>query len=275
MIAVILSAGLAPSAFAAVAAKVSSSSARVYKSASAKAANMKVPKNLNVSITAISGSWARVTYKGNTAYMPLSWLTPTEKTTGYATDNTAVYNSSLKKMGSISMGTSVHVLGTIGNYYLVMNGSGALGYVKTGALSKTKPAVSNVKQTTVISKAEKAIQIGESLLGKPYSTRSNPPNDFDCSSFVWYCMGKAGYTVMKTSASQSVDSRYEKITSISALKKGDMLFFDTSGDGNVDHSAIYMGGDKFIEASRNAGKVQVNTMTNWYKNHFKWARRPA
>ena len=275
LIAVLLTAGMIPSAFASVPAKVKSSSARVYKSASTKAASVKVPKNLSVSITAISGSWARVTYKGNTAYMPLSWLTPTEKTTAYTTGTTTVYNSSLKKMSTISMGTSVYMLGTIGDYYLVMNKSGSLGYVKNGTLSKTKPAVSNVTQTTNISKADKAIALGESLLGKPYKSSSNPPSSFDCSSFVWYCMGKAGYSVYKTSATQAADSRYAKITSISSLKKGDMIFFDTSGDGKVDHSAIYMGGDKFIEASRNAGKVQINTMTNWYKSHFMWGRRPA
>ena len=271
---ILLTAGFVPSAFASVAAKVNSSSARVYKSASTKAASIQVPKNLSVSITAISGNWAKVSYKGNTAYMPLRWLTPTEKTAGYATGSTPVYNNNLKQMCTISSGTCVYVLGTIGNYYLVMNSSGSLGYIQDGKLSKTKPAVTNVA-TTSISKVDKALQVAEGLLGRPYESGSNPPNTFDCSSFVWYCMGKAGYSVNKTSVSQANDGRYQKITSVSALKKGDMLFFDTTGDGNVDHSAIYIGGDKFVEASRNAGKVQMNTLTSWYKNHFLWARRPG
>ena len=275
LIAVFLTAGLVPSAFASVAAKVKTSSARVYKTASTKAQSVKVPKNLSVSITAIKGSWAKVSYKGNSAYMPLSSLTPTSKTTGYATGSTTVYNSAMKKMSTISAGTAVYVLGTIGDYYLVMNSSGSLGYIKSGHLSKTKPAVSNVKQTTNLSKVDKALLKAENLLGKPYRSGSNPPNSFDCSSFVWYCMGSAGYSVYKTSATQAADGRYSKITSISALKRGDMIFFDTSGDGSVDHSAIYLGGDKFIEASRNAGKVQINTMTSWYKSHFKWGRRPG
>ena len=266
---------MVPTAFASVAAKVNSSSARVYKSASSKAASVKVSKGLNVSITAISGSWARVSYKGNTAYMPLSWLTPTEKTAVYTKGSTAVYNSSLKKVNTVTAGTTVYALGTIGDYYLVMNKSGSLGYMKNGTLTKTKPVLSDVKQTTSISKVDKAIAMGESLLGKPYKSSSNPPSSFDCSSFVWYCMGKAGYSVNRTSVTQSTDSRYTKINSISELKRGDMIFFDTSGDGKVDHSAIYLGGNKFIEASRNAGKVQTNTMTSWYKSHFMWARRPG
>ena len=276
LIAVLLTAGLVPSALASVSARVNTSSAKVYKTASTKAASLNVPKNLNVSITAISGSWARVSYKGNTAYMPLAWLTPTDKVAGYAKGTTAVYSSSLKKMGSISAGTCVYALGTIGDYYLVMSTSGALGYVKSGTLSKTKPSVSNVQPAVAnLSRVDKAILMGQSLLGKPYSSGSNPPKSFDCSSFVWYCMTAAGFSVNKTSATQAADGRHKLITSISSLQRGDILFFDTSGNGAVDHSAIYLGGNQFIEASRNAGKVQTNTLTSWYKSHFVCARRPG
>jgi cell wall-associated NlpC family hydrolase len=60
-----------------------------------------------------------------------------------------------------------------------------------------------------------------------------------------------------------------------AVKKGDVLCFDTNDDGTVDHTAIALvdGGGSFIEASENAGKVQTNTMTDWYKERFKLARR--
>ena len=71
------------------------------------------------------------------------------------------------------------------------------------------------------------------------------------------------------------DGYYAKITSTSSLKKGDILCFDTDGDGVCDHTAIYLGSGSFIEASQNAGKVQTNGMSSWYKAHFLWARRPA
>lgn len=274
LVAVFLTAGLAPSAFASVAAKVSSSSAKVYKSASTKATSRKVPKNLNVSITSISGSWAKVSYKGNTAYMPIKHLSPTSKSKRYATASTAVYNASGKKLSTLSKGSSVYVLGTIGDKYLVMNSSGSMGYVKSGTLSKTKPAVSSVK-TAKLSKVDQAIQIAKGQLGKPYKLWATAPHSFNCSSFVRYCMEKVGYRMQYTAATQAADRRYTKITSVSNLKKGDVLCFDTSGDGKVDHSAIYLGNNQFIEASRNAGKVQINTLDYWYQKHFVCARRPG
>ena len=293
LIAMILTAGLVPSAFASVAARVNSSSAKAYKSASTKSASLNVPKNLNVTVTSISGSWAKVKYKGKSAYMPIKHLSPTNKVKGYATGTTTVYNSSGKKKGTISKGTGVYVVGTIDGYYCVTNGSGSVGFVKTGTLSEKKPEtktkkvtkktvtkrtekqVSNLKKSTPISKVDKAISLGKGLLGSEYSSSANPPHTFDCSTFVRYCMEKVGYSMQRTAATQAADGRYKRINDVSDLKKGDVLCFDTSGDGKVDHSAIYLGNGSFIEASRNAGKVQINTLDSWYKKHFVCARRPG
>ena len=272
LVAIILTAGVIPSAFASVPAKVNSSSARAYKKASTSSDNMKIPKNLKVSITSISGSWAKVSYKGSSAYMPLKYLSPTSKVKGYAKSSTTVYNTSGKKKGTLSKGDSVYVVGTVNGYNCVVSGD-AYGFVKSGTLSDSKPAVTNVK-TTAVSKIDKAIMLAKSLIGRKYAASDNPPQSFDCSSFVRYCLSKAGYSIKGTAASQAADTRYAKITSTSDLKKGDVLCFDTSGNGKVDHSAIYLGNNKFIEASRNAGKVQTNTMTSWYKSHFVCARRP-
>lgn len=271
----VLGTALLPTAYAVVPAKVSSSSAKAYQKASTKAKGVKVPKNLKVSITAFAGNWAKVSYDGNSAYMKVKALMPTAKVKGYTKATTTVYNSSGKKQGTLSKGAAIYVLGTIGGYYCVMNGSGAIGYVKSGTLTDKKPEITNVKPTVVLSKIDKALLLAKSLLGRRYSMSGSPPNCFNCSSFVQYCMGAVGYPMKNTALSQSQDSRYARISSIGSLKKGDILFFDTTGDGKVDHSAIYISGNTFVEASRNAGKVQVNTLTSWYRSHFKCARRPA
>lgn len=202
-------------------------------------------------------------------------LSPTNKVKGYAKRAVTVYNSAGKRKGSLSKGDGVYVLGTVSGYYCVMSGSGAVGYVKSGTLSRKKPAVTKVKKVVVLTKVDKALLVARQLLGRPYSMSGSAPYSFNCSSFVQYCMGKAGYSMNGTAAAQSVDGRYAKVSSVSSLRKGDILFFDTTGDGRVDHSAIYISGGKFVEASRNAGKVQVNTLSSWYKSHFKWARRPS
>ena len=275
LLAAILATGFVPSALASISVKVNSSAAKAYKSASTKAKSVKVAKNMRMTVTAVSGSWAKVSYKGKTGYMPIKYLTATQKTVAYTKAATTAYNSSGKKIGTVAKGTKLYVLGTVSGYYCVTSSTGKTGYVKTGTLTDTKPAVTNVSQTPSLSKVDKAILLAESLLGKKYSSSKNPPTTFDCSSFVQYCMEKAGYPMKGTSATQAADSRYQMITSLSSLKRGDILFFDTNGNGSVDHSAIYMGNNKFIEASRNAGKVQTNTLTSWYKSHFMWARRPG
>lgn len=286
LVAFLLITCVAPAASASVAAKVCSSSARAYRSASKSSSSLKVPKNLSVSITAIAGGWAKVSCKGASAYMPMSSLTPTSKTKKYAASSVSVYNSSGKKQGTLSKGSAVYQLGTINGYVCVSNSSGSVGYVKSGSLTSSKPsssaakkaalkkAVTKVKKTTVAtSKVDRALSLAKQLLGRRYALSDNPPSTFNCSSFVQYCLGKVGISMKGTAASQAADGRYAKV-GYSQLKKGDVLFFDTSGNGKVDHSAIYLGGGKFIEASHNAGKVQINTMTSWYKSHFKWARRP-
>ena len=287
LIAVILVAGCVPSAFASVSAKVNTSSAKAYKKAYTGATSVDVAKGLKLSVTDISGSWAKVSYKGVTAYMPVKYLTPTNKLKAYTTDSTTAYTTSGARKGTLAKGTMLYVLGTLDGYYCVSSESGSIGLVKKGTLSETKPStvakseeVSDVKQTVATptssgSKIDVAIAIGKSLIGRPYKSGSNPPSSFDCSSFVKYCLSKAGFSVRGTSATQAADSRYQLITSVSDLKKGDILCFDTSEDGNVDHSALYMGDGKFIEASSNAGIVHTNSMSSWYKKHFVCARRPA
>lgn len=270
---VTLAAICAPSAFAAVPAKVNASSVKAYTRASVASSSVNVPKNTNVSITAVSGSWAKVSYNGSSFYIQVKYLTTTKKVKGYAKSTTAVYNSSGKKIGAISKASGVYVLGTVGSYYCIANSSGSIGYVKGGTLTSVKSA--SAKQAKRTAKVNKAIAVGRSLLGTKYKLSDNPPKTFNCSSFVQYCMKKAGYSMKGTAATQAADGRYQRITSVSSIKRGDVLCFDTSENGKVDHSAIYLGNDKFIEASQKAGKVQINTLTSWYKKHFVCARRPG
>ncbi len=266
LVAIMAFACSAPAALASVPAKVSSSSARAYKSASTDSASLKLPKNLKLSITAVAGGWAKVKYKGKAAYVRLDKLSPTKKAKRYASDDANVYDSSGDKIGSVSKGATVYLLGTIGGHYCVASSSGSVGFMKSGTLSKKKPAAPK------LSKVDKVLIVAKSLLGTKYALSDNPPNSFNCSSFVQYCMGKAGISMKGTAADQAADSRYKLIKSISDLKKGDVLFF--AEGKTIDHSAIYIGDGEFVEASANAGKVQTNTLTDWYRSHFICARRP-
>lgn len=266
----------APCASASISAKVTSSSARAYASVSARARSIKVPKNTKLSITAVLGAWARVSYKGKTAYMKLSCLAPTQHATGYVTKSATVYNSSGKKMGTVSKGTALYVVGTVNNGYCVVNKSGNVGFMKSGTLSKKKPSsVSGAKAhaASSLKGVDKAVALAMCFIGTKYG--NGAPQRFNCSSLVYYCMGKAGYSMKGTAAEQAADNRYPLVSSPSKLRRGDLLYFDTNEDGRIDHTAIYLGSNKFIEASQKAGKVQYNTLSSWYKSHLRGARRPG
>ena len=286
ILAVALLVACAPAALAtSYSAKINSSACKVYKSASTSSKVLcSDVKDLSVSITGYSGDWAKIEYKGYIGYVKCEYLTLRNRLTAYTAKSTPVYkraSSSSSKLGTLGTGSTVYVVGMDDGYYRIQNRSGSVtGYVKSGYLTATKPKASSPSDTSSGSSGsatgvDKAISVAKSLLGKPYAVSDNPPSSFNCSSFVEYCLEKAGYSVKGTAAAQAADSSLAKISSTSSLKKGDILCFDTDEDGICDHTALYLGSGSFIEASQNAGKVQTNSMTSWYKSHFLWARRPS
>ena len=275
----------APAALAtSYSAKINSSACKVYKSASTSSKVLcSDVKDLNVSITGYSGDWAKIEYKGYTGYVKCEYLTLRSRLTAYTAKSTPVYkraSSSSSKLGTLGTGSTVYVVGMDDGYYRIQNRSGSVtGYVKSGYLTATKPKTSSGSpssgSTVSVTGVDKAISVAKSLLGRPYAVSDNPPSSFNCSSFVEYCLEKAGFSVKGTAAAQAADSSLAKISSTSSLKKGDILCFDTDGDGTCDHTALYLGSGSFVEASQNAGKVQTNSLSSWYKSHFLWARRPS
>ena len=284
ILAVALLVACAPAALAtSYSAKINSSACKVYKSASTSSKVLcSDVKDLSVSITGYSGDWAKIEYKGYIGYVKCEYLTLRNRLTAYTAKSTPVYkraSSSSSKLGTLGTGSTVYVVGMDDGYYRIQNRSGSVtGYVKSGCLTATKPKTSSSSSSGSSSSAtgvDKAISVAKSLLGKPYAVSDNPPSSFNCSSFVEYCLEKAGFSVKGSAASQAADSSFAKISGTSSLKKGDILCFDTDGDGTCDHTALYLGGGSFVEASQNAGKVQTNSLSSWYKSHLLWARRPA
>ena len=292
----LLATAFAPAALASsFKAKINTSSARVYSQPSTSSKlSVRAVKGVTVTVTAYSGSWAQIKYKDYTGYIPIKYLNLTNRIKAYtAAKSTPIYEkaSSSSRSATLSIGTAVYVIGVSGDYCRVQNKSGSVtGYIKADNLtSKEKltaaynawkkaqqaqqPQKPGSGTTPSKSNIDKVIALAKSLLGRPYALDDNPPSSFNCSSFVEYCMERYGYSMQGTAAAQAADGSYAKVTS--GLKAGDVLCFDTDGDGTCDHTAIYLGNNSFIEASQNAGKVQTNTLTDWYKSHFLWARRPA
>jgi cell wall-associated NlpC family hydrolase len=103
----------------------------------------------------------------------------------------------------------------------------------------------------------------------------SPAEGFDCSGFVQYVFNRHGVELPRTSSQQATAGRPTQ-RALSALRPGDLLFFDTDGRG-IDHVAIYVGGGRIIHASAGSRRVRYDEVDtnrgNWYVRHFVAARR--
>jgi cell wall-associated NlpC family hydrolase len=124
-------------------------------------------------------------------------------------------------------------------------------------------------------KCKRIEKVAKKKLGKRYVWgASGTRNTYDCSSFTKYVYRKNGISIPRTSINQSKFGKYVKRKD---LKKGDLIFFDTSKrrKGYVNHVGIYLGNNKFIHASSAKKKVVVSSLSKFYANRYKGARRPS
>jgi len=119
------------------------------------------------------------------------------------------------------------------------------------------------------------IKIAKEKLGDKYVWGAVGQSDtFDCSGFTNYVYRQKGIYIPRTSRNQA---KFGKFVSKDNLKKGDLIFFDTSKEhnGNVNHVGIYIGNGKFIHASSAYKKVVITKLDKFYAKRYKGARRPS
>jgi len=136
-----------------------------------------------------------------------------------------------------------------------------------GCIGKQESLDNNISSSQNI-----IVQTAKKYLGKPYKYGATGPNSFDCSGFVYAVFKEVGVPIPRTSLAQSKIKG--KKLSKSELKKGDLLSFDTSLKGHINHSGIYIGNHKFIHASSGkAHSVTISSLDGWYKDKFRWGKR--
>jgi peptidoglycan endopeptidase LytE len=103
-----------------------------------------------------------------------------------------------------------------------------------------------------------------SFRGAPYRNGGADPAGFDCSGFVWYVLAQHGIQIGRT-----VSEQYRVGHNVDAawLQPGDLVFFNTSGNG-PSHVGIAIGGDEFVHAPSSSGEVRVERLGSSY-----WAGR--
>lgn len=303
---------MTPAALASFKANVYSDSMKVYNAPSTSAKNLgSLKEGTEVTVLSYSKGWAKIRCRNRSGFAKIEDMASQKRVKAYAkSDGVNVYksaSSSSTKLGSLSLGAAVYVVGKDGNYLLVENRSGkASGYINKSNLSKKKPASPAPEdpgdndppddddgRTTMpgdlksdkskydpdmsnSDKLEHVIYIAQNQLGKSYSTDPNPPSSYDCAGLVRYCFERIEIKLKASAYAQGYDNTYEKISSASSLKRGDVVCFNTNASDSdlSDHTGIYIGSGYFIHASSSAGKVIVSNLNSgYYSRTFSWGRR--
>ncbi len=127
---------------------------------------------------------------------------------------------------------------------------------------------SNTKSVSTVattgSGVNAAISAGNTQKGTPYVWGGKGTSGFDCSGFVSWAFGEAGYSIpSSTSALVSVGTK----VSPSNMQVGDLVFFDTEGRPN-GHVGIYLGGGSFLGAQTSTGVAVASMSSGYWKNAF-------
>jgi len=122
--------------------------------------------------------------------------------------------------------------------------------------------------------ASQIIAHGKQFLGTPYLWAGNDlRNGVDCSGFVHHVFREFGIRLYRNSAAMTANGvPVEK----NALLPGDLVFFDTAGNGGISHIGIYIGGGDFIHSSssrRTWGVVISSLDEPYYIRTYSTARR--
>lgn len=134
--------------------------------------------------------------------------------------------------------------------------SGSSGGSGSGSSGGSSSGGSTVNTTSP--NADLFVSIAKSKLGAKYVYGAKGPSTFDCSGFVYWVLKQAGVRQSyMTSASWNVTGRYQKITSMSSIKKGDVITFR-------GHVGIALGNNQMIDASSSQGKVRITNLSSSY-----------
>jgi cell wall-associated NlpC family hydrolase len=112
--------------------------------------------------------------------------------------------------------------------------------------------------------------IAERYLGVTYVFGGTTPNGLDCSGLVYLVYQELGVQLPRTSRLQ-----YQVGAEVARedLREGDLVFFDTTGQG-VSHVGIYLNDGDFINAASNPGRVMISNLSeSYWDKRYLGARR--
>ena len=240
-----------------------------------------------------SGDWYKVSYNLQTGYMHSKYLRAATKENaelgyGRVTGNKVNIRSgpgtNYKSLGSAAINDTAYIIGINNQWFKVIYGD-VVGYIRSDYLALTEipyenrdsnkaPLFFRGGKSTGVTPSAYALNNGKptasaiiatakKYIGVPYVWGGSTPSGFDCSGFVQYVFNAHGISLPRVSKQQYGVGTW---VSKSNLKAGDLVFFDTEGNG-VSHLGIYIGNNQFIHASTSKGVI-ITSLSNTY-----WAPR--
>lgn len=111
----------------------------------------------------------------------------------------------------------------------------------------------------------------QQFIGIPYVYGGTTLRGLDCSGLVLQVLAPLGVTLPRRSADMfTVGSAVNE----SDLREGDLVFFDTEGQGGVTHVGIYLHDGHFVHANSYEGHVTISRLSEkYYATRYLGARR--
>ncbi len=157
---------------------------------------------------------------------------------------------------SLSAGEPVEVVAKTSNgWYKTIKGT----YVLASLVTSTKPGSGSTTPgtTPVVNPVDPSTTdlatYAKSLIGVPYVYTGMSTSGFDCSGYVSYVYANY-YNFYLPHQSAQISARGTAVAEAD-IKVGDVVCYDYSGNGVVDHVSLYIGGGMIVHASSRLGKV--------------------
>lgn len=178
------------------------------------------------------------------------------------------------------MNDQVTVLDEENGWYKV-NVNGIDGYIAKKYISDEKVSTTtrsssvdrnyNISENNGESKLEELVNYAKQFLGYKYITGGRAPSSgFDCSGYTEYVYKNFGYTLGRTSSTQSTNGIE---VSKEDLKLGDLVFFSYENK-RIGHVGIYIGNNNFIHAANESKGIVITSLSNsYYEQNYVTARR--
>lgn len=176
------------------------------------------------------------------------------------------YNHSLAYVQEVLMYAALYASGNaviVGGKVTFLPGNCTAPPGETGPVLAGAPAI------------EAAIATGSTIVGKsPYNWGGGRTQEdidrrsFDCSSFVRWAFAEAGVDLGPMSGT-TTDTLVQrgKAVSVSEMKRGDVIFFDTYKVNG--HVAIYLGNGQFLHDGSSKGVWISDLSDSYYQRVFK------